>query len=106
MGEIGIAGKALLVPVRPHGIDVGAIEQRLIGTRVVLLDPFHQRVLAHHATPRAPALRQASILTPLLGRSPPQSSVRTPKRPGTQAQRPPRPEPPPEEPPPLAEGSV
>ena len=62
MGEVRITGQALLVPVRPHGIHVGTIEQRLVGARVVLLDPLHQLILAHHATPRAPALRQAMIL--------------------------------------------
>ena len=62
MGEVRITGQALLVPVRPHGIHVGTIEQRLIGARIVLLDPLHQLILAHHATPRAPALRQAMIL--------------------------------------------
>ena len=31
MGEVGIAGGALLVAVRLHGVDVGAVQQRLVG---------------------------------------------------------------------------
>ena len=58
MGEEGIAGGALLVAVRLHGVDVGAVEQRLVGARVVLLDPLHQLVLAHHATPRESGSRR------------------------------------------------
>ena len=61
MREVGIAGGALLVPMRLHGIDVGAVEQRLVGAGVVLLDPLDQLVLAHHATPRrAPARADVS----------------------------------------------
>ena len=48
MGEVGVAGGALLVAVRLHGVDVGAIEQGLVGARVVLLDPLDELVLAHH----------------------------------------------------------
>ena len=63
MGEIGIARGALLVAVRLHGVDVGAVEQRLVGAGVVLLDPLDQLVLAHHATPRAVRLAPASVLS-------------------------------------------
>ena len=31
--EIGIAGGALLLAMRPHGVDVGAVEQILVGRR-------------------------------------------------------------------------
>ena len=62
VGEEGIARGPLLVAVRLHGVDVGAIEQRLVGARVVLLDPLHQLVLAHHATPRAVSLAPISTL--------------------------------------------
>ena len=30
MGEIGIAGGALLLAMRLHGVDIGAVEQRLV----------------------------------------------------------------------------
>ena len=62
MGEVGIAGGALLVAVRLHGVDVGAVEQRLVGAGVVFLDPLDQLVLAHHATPRRIRLAPASAL--------------------------------------------
>ena len=35
MGEIGIARGALLRAVRLHGVDIGAVEQGLVGVRVV-----------------------------------------------------------------------
>ena len=48
MGEIRIAGCAPLLTVRLHGVDVGAIEQRLVRVRVVPAHPFDQVVLPHH----------------------------------------------------------
>ena len=48
MGEIGVAGGALLLAMRLHGVDVGAVEQRLVGVRVVAADPLDQVVLPHH----------------------------------------------------------
>jgi len=45
-----------------------SIEQRLVGAGIVLLDPFDQLVLAHHATPRA--VRPAPI-SGLLARTAP-----------------------------------
>ena len=104
MRKVGITGEAFLVPVRPHGINIGTVEQRLVGARIVLLDPFHQLVLAHHATPRAPAPPAGSDNTPLREPSPLKSTARPPAA-VEEDQRPPRPDPPPEEPP-LAEGSV
>jgi hypothetical protein len=62
VGEVGIAGGALLVPVRLHGVDVGAIEQRLVRAGVVLQDPVHQLVLAHHGTPRGLPLARITRL--------------------------------------------
>ncbi len=62
MGEERIAGGALLVAVRLHGVDVGAVEQRLVGAGVVFLDPLDKLVLAHHATPRGVRLAPTSGL--------------------------------------------
>jgi hypothetical protein len=40
MAEIGIATGALLAAMFLHRIDIGTVEQRLIGVRFVGLDPF------------------------------------------------------------------
>ena len=48
VGEIGIARRPLLLAMRAHGIDVRAVEQILVGGRVVLLDPVDQLELPHH----------------------------------------------------------
>ncbi len=40
MAEIGIAAGADLRAMFLHGVDIGAVEQRLIGIGVVFLDPF------------------------------------------------------------------
>ena len=47
MGEIRIAGSALLLAMRAHGVDVGAVEQVLVGRGIILLDPVDQLVLPH-----------------------------------------------------------
>ena len=39
MGEVGIAGGTLLLAMRLHGVDVGAVEQRLAGVGIVALAP-------------------------------------------------------------------
>ena len=62
MGEVRIARGALLMAVRLHGVDVGAVEQRLVGAGVVFLDPLDKLVLAHHATPRGVRLAPTSLL--------------------------------------------
>ena len=49
VGEVGIAGGAQLAPVHAHGIDVGAVQQRLVGGRVIGLDPVDQLILAQEA---------------------------------------------------------
>ena len=48
MGEIGVARGALLLAMRLHGVDIGAVEQGLVGVRIVALDPLDQVVLPHH----------------------------------------------------------
>src|SRR6185312_6734447 len=45
--NVGIAGIAHLLAVRTHGVDVGAVEQILVGLGIVLLDPVDQLVLPH-----------------------------------------------------------
>ncbi len=42
MREIRIARGALLLTMRPHRVDIGAIEQILVGLRIVLLDAVDQ----------------------------------------------------------------
>jgi hypothetical protein len=58
MREVRVAGGALLIAVRLHGVDIGAIEQRLVRLRIVALNPLDELVLPHHGPP-------------LLGRPPP-----------------------------------
>ena len=48
MREIGIAGGALLLAVRLHREDVGAIEQVLVRLGIVAADALDQFVLPHH----------------------------------------------------------
>ena len=48
MGEIGIAGRALLAAMRLHREHIGAIQQILVGARIVAADPLDQFVLPHH----------------------------------------------------------
>ena len=48
MREIGIAGGALLLAMRLHGVDIGAVEQRLVGVRIVAAHALDQVVLPHH----------------------------------------------------------
>ena len=58
MGEIGIARGPLLAAMRLHRKHIGAIEEILIGVRIVAADPLHQFVLPHHRvkpTKSAPA---------------------------------------------------
>ena len=47
MGEIGIARGAELLAMGGHGIDIGLVEQRLVGAGVIGLDPLDQVGLAH-----------------------------------------------------------
>ena len=48
MREIRIARSALLLAMRLHRVDIGAVEQRLVGVRIVSPDPVDQFVLPHH----------------------------------------------------------
>ena len=52
VGEVGIAGGPLLRPVHAHGVDVGAVEQRLVGGGVVGADLLDQLELAKHLRTR------------------------------------------------------
>ena len=57
MREIRIARRALLLAVRLHGVDVGAVEQRFVGVGIVAADPLDQFVLPHHRRRRFGFLR-------------------------------------------------
>ena len=48
MGEIGIARSALLATMRLHREHIGAVQQILVGMRIVAANPLHQFVLPHH----------------------------------------------------------
>ena len=47
MGKVRIARGALLLAMRLHGVDIGAVEQRFVGIGIVALDPVDQFVLPH-----------------------------------------------------------
>ena len=74
MGEIGIARGARLRAVRLHGVDIGAVEQVLVGVRIVVLDPLDQVVLPHHvrlapsSAPRPRPARSAAQARPRAAR--------------------------------------
>ena len=62
MREIRIARGALLLAVRLHGVDVGAVEQSFVGVRIVAADPLDQFVLPHHRRGRVRFLSAANDL--------------------------------------------
>ncbi len=47
VGEVRVAGGPHLLTMRPHGIDIGAVEQVFVGGGIVLLDLVDQVVLPH-----------------------------------------------------------
>ncbi len=49
VGKIGIAGGAPLLAMGFHGVDISAVEQRLVSSGIVALDPLDQVILPHHA---------------------------------------------------------
>jgi hypothetical protein len=55
MNEIGIARGTLLGAMHLHGIDIGAIDQVFIRTRVIGLDPLDKLILAQHPPVMGPA---------------------------------------------------
>jgi len=64
VGEIRIARGARLAAVRLHGVDVGAVEQRLVGIGIIAPDPFYQVILAHD-----PRFCRFSLVFRYLGRN-------------------------------------
>ena len=54
MGEVRVAGGPLLLAMGLHGVDIGAVEQRLVGIGIVAAHPVDQVVLPHHLRPRRP----------------------------------------------------
>ena len=61
VGEIGIARGALLRAVHLHGIDIGAVELRLIRTRIVGANTLDQFVLTHHGAPSSQLMKKHFI---------------------------------------------
>ena len=59
MGEIRVAGGPLLLAMGFHGVDIGAVEQRLVGLGIVAAHPVDQVVLPHHL--RAAAAASVSV---------------------------------------------
>jgi hypothetical protein len=49
MGEERVARGTLLRAVRAHGVDIGPVEQVLVGIRIVAANPVDEFVLPHHA---------------------------------------------------------
>ena len=49
VGKIRIARGAPLLAVGLHGVNIGTVEQRLVGLGIVALDPLDQVILPHHA---------------------------------------------------------
>ena len=60
MREIGIARGALLLPMRLHGEDIGAVEQILVRVGIVAAHALDQFVLPHHIRGRSSQLRNSS----------------------------------------------
>jgi hypothetical protein len=52
VGEIGVAGGPLLRAVHAHGVDIGAVQQRLVSGRVVRLDLLDELELTQEAARR------------------------------------------------------
>jgi hypothetical protein len=48
MGEVRVARGAHLLAMGLHGVHIGAVQQRLVGLRIVAPYPLHQLVLPHH----------------------------------------------------------
>ncbi len=49
MAEIGIARSTLLAAMGLHRKDIGAVDKRLVGVRIVAADPLHKFILSEHA---------------------------------------------------------
>ena len=68
VGEIGIAGGPLLLAMRPHRIDIGAVEQVLVDLRVIFAHPVDEIVLAHHPLGRRRLRKRLPHHLPMLPR--------------------------------------
>ncbi len=53
MGEEGRARRPLLIAMRLHGVDIGAVEQRLVGVRLIAQHALDQLVLTGHGAAAA-----------------------------------------------------
>jgi hypothetical protein len=74
MGEIRVARGAPLRAVLLHGVDVGLVEKRLVGMRVIRLHPLDELVLTHHGL-------AALLAAPTPGSQPEQNERRRAKEP-------------------------
>ena len=63
VGEVGVAGGPHLLAMRPHGIDIGAVEQVFVGGGIVVLHPVDQVVLPHQQ--RFTRLRSRKVISKL-----------------------------------------
>ena len=61
VGDVRVAARARLLAVLLHGVDIGLVEQGLVGVRLVFLHALHELVLPHHVAP-APSIAQAVAL--------------------------------------------
>ena len=59
MGEERRARGPLLIAVGLHGVDIGAVEQRLVGIRLIAQHALDQLILAGHGTTLVSALTAA-----------------------------------------------
>ncbi len=58
MRKIRVAGGALLRAMRLHRIDIGAVEQILVGLRIIPPHPLDEFILPHHGSNGPVALKQ------------------------------------------------
>ena len=70
MGEERGAGGPLLIAMRLHGVDIGPVEQRLVGVGLVALHPLDQLVLAGHGVTPSPSFRRKPELQRAKRRAP------------------------------------
>ena len=56
VGDIGVTAGALLTPMLLHGVDIGLVEQRDIGVRLIFLYPLNEFVLPHHGSVTGPIM--------------------------------------------------
>jgi hypothetical protein len=53
MIEVGVSGGALLRTMLLHGVNIGLIQQLLVGVRVISLNALDELILTHHGSSRS-----------------------------------------------------